>query len=69
MFQAFINELFRHMLRRQVVVYIDVILVYSVSLEDHIAHVLVVLERLMANHLLVMAEKCQFHLEAVSFLR
>jgi hypothetical protein len=37
-------------------------------LEDHIAQVRVVLERLLANHLFVKAEKYQFHQEAVSFL-
>ena len=64
-FQAFVNEVSRDMLRRQVVVYINGILA---TLEDHIAQVRVVLERLLANHLFVKAEKYQFHQEAVSFL-
>ncbi|KAM9422543.1 mucin-5AC-like [Salvelinus alpinus] len=51
------------MLRCQVVVYIDDILVYSANLEDHIAQVQVVLERLLANHLYVKA-KYQFHQES-----
>ena len=55
------------MLGRQVVVYIDDILVYSATLEDHIAHVRVVLERLLENHLYVKVLKCQFHQVAVSF--
>jgi hypothetical protein len=38
-FQAFINEMFRDMLGREVVVYIDDILVYSATLWDHITHV------------------------------
>jgi hypothetical protein len=33
-FQAFVNKVFRDMLGRQVIVYID-ILIYSVYLEDH----------------------------------
>lgn len=64
-FQSFVNEVFRVMLGPQVVEYIDDILVYSATLEDHIAHVRVVLERLLANQLFVKAEKCQFHQEDV----
>ncbi|XP_038841161.1 uncharacterized mitochondrial protein AtMg00860-like, partial [Salvelinus namaycush] len=44
------------------------ILGYLATLDDHIAHVRVVLECLLANHLYVKAEKGQFHQEAVSFL-
>lgn len=68
MFQAFINEVFRDMLGCQMVVYIDDILVYSATLEDHIAHIQIVLERLLANQLYVKAEKCQFHQKDVSYL-
>jgi hypothetical protein len=49
------------MLGRQVVMYIDDILIYSATLEDHIAHVQVVLGHLLETHLYVKAEKCQFH--------
>lgn len=52
-FQAFVNEVFQAMLVRQVVVYIDNILVYSATIEDHIAHVRVVLGRLLENRLYV----------------
>lgn len=38
-FQAFVNEVFQDMLRCQGVMYIDDILVYLATLEDHIAHV------------------------------
>jgi hypothetical protein len=38
-FQAFVNELFRDMLGCQVVVYINDILIYSPTLEDHIGHI------------------------------
>ncbi len=37
-FQSFINDVFRDMLNRQVVVYIDDILIYSDTLEDHVQH-------------------------------
>ena len=68
LFQAFVNEVFRDMLGRQVIVYIDDILIFSTNLEDHITHVRAVLKRLMVNHLFIKAEKCQFHHRAVSFL-
>ena len=38
-FQAFVNEGVRDMSGPQVGVYIDDILVYSATLEDHVAHV------------------------------
>ncbi len=38
-FQAFINDVFRDLLNRWVIVYIDDILIYSDSNQDHIKHV------------------------------
>ncbi len=56
------------MLNRWVVVYIDDILIYSDSYEDHDQHVRVVLQRLIANQLYAKREKCEFHQSTVSFL-
>ncbi len=67
-FQSFINEVFRDMLNRWVIVYIDDILIYSTSLEDHIKQVRAVLRRLIDHQLYAMAENCEFHQESVSFL-
>ncbi len=67
-FQAFINEVFRDMLNRWVIVYIDDILIYSDSYEDHVQHVRMVLQRLIANQLYAKTEKCEFHQSTVSFL-
>ncbi len=67
-FQSFINEVFRDMLNRWVIVYIDDILIYSTSLEDHIKQVRAVLRRLIDHPLYAKAEKCEFHQESVSFL-
>ena len=39
MFQAFVNEVFRDTVGRQVTVYTDAILIFSTNLEDHITHV------------------------------
>lgn len=43
-FQAFINNVFRDMLNRWVIVYIDDILMYSESYEEHVEHVRAVLK-------------------------
>jgi hypothetical protein len=48
-FQAFVNKVFRDMLGCQVIVYIDNILVYSATPEDHITDIRAVLECLLAN--------------------
>ncbi|KAL0181815.1 hypothetical protein M9458_024221, partial [Cirrhinus mrigala] len=67
-FQAFINETFRDMLNRWVIVYIDDILIYSSTLTDHIQHVRSVLQCLIAHQLYAKEEKCEFHRGKVSFL-
>ncbi|KAG1926787.1 retrotransposable element [Pimephales promelas] len=67
-FQAFMNDVFRDMLDRWVIVYIDDILIYSDSLEEHVQHVRSVLQRLIQFHLYAKMEKCEFHQTSVSFL-
>ncbi len=67
-FQSFINDVFRDMLNRNVIVYIDDILVYSESLEKHIQDVRAVLKCLIEHQLYAKAEKCEFHLTSLSFL-
>ncbi|KAL1256449.1 hypothetical protein QQF64_011994 [Cirrhinus molitorella] len=67
-FQAFINVTFRDMLNRWVIVYIDDILIYSETLEDHVRHVRAVLQRLIQHQLSAKAEKCEFHQSSISFL-
>lgn len=57
-FQSFINDVFRDMLNRNVIVYIDDILVYSESLEKHIQDVRAVLKCLIEHQLYAKAEKC-----------
>lgn len=48
-FQAFINEVFRDMLERGVVVYIDNILVYSTDRVQHVSLFRSVLRRLLEH--------------------
>ncbi|XP_053486038.1 uncharacterized protein LOC128610642 [Ictalurus furcatus] len=67
-FQNLINDALRDMLGRYVIAYIDDILIYSTSLEEHVQHVRHVLQRLLQYQLYVKAEKCEFHQHTISFL-
>ncbi|KAL0177165.1 hypothetical protein M9458_026059, partial [Cirrhinus mrigala] len=67
-FQSFVNEVFRDMLNRWVIVYIDDILVYSGSLPEHVNHVRLVLQCLIKHQLYAKEEKCEFHRDTISFL-
>ncbi|KAK3541648.1 hypothetical protein QTP86_033849 [Hemibagrus guttatus] len=67
-FQALINGVFRDLLGRGVIAYIDDILVYSTSMEEHVCQVREVLARLQRFHLFVKLEKCEFHRTTVTFL-
>jgi len=51
------------------VVFVDDILVYSKTREEHEKHLRVVLQTLKDNRLYVKLSKCEFWLEEVSFLR
>ncbi|KAK3532723.1 hypothetical protein QTP86_028088 [Hemibagrus guttatus] len=67
-FQALINEVFRDLLGRGVIAYIDDILVYSTSMKEHVIQVREVLARLQQHHLYIKLEKCEFHCSVVTFL-
>ncbi|KAK3572408.1 hypothetical protein QTP86_032628 [Hemibagrus guttatus] len=55
-------------LGKWVIAYIDDILVYSTSLEEHVRHVREVLSRLQRHRLFVKPKKCEFHQSTMSFL-
>ncbi len=67
-FQSFVNEIFRDMLDHWVVVYIDDIVIYSNSFDEHIHHVRSVLQSLIQHQLHAKAEKCESHQTKTSFL-
>ncbi|KAL0170808.1 hypothetical protein M9458_035404, partial [Cirrhinus mrigala] len=67
-FQNLVNDMLGDMLNRFVFVYLDDILIFSPSLQEHSRHVRQVLQRLLENQLFVKAEKCEFHADTVSFL-
>nr|KYP66248.1 Transposon Ty3-G Gag-Pol polyprotein [Cajanus cajan] len=67
-FMDYMNRIFRSFLDRLVVVFIDDILVYSRSLEDHREHLRLVLEVLRERQLYAKLSKCEFCLSEVKFL-
>ncbi|KAI2652744.1 Transposon Tf2-6 polyprotein [Labeo rohita] len=67
-FQAFVNEIFRDMLHRHLIVYIDDILIYSENLETHIQQVRTVLQCLIKHQLYAKLPKCEFHQTKITFL-
>jgi hypothetical protein len=67
-FMNLMNKVFMEELDRFVIVFIDNILVYSRSVEEHGQHLKVVLEKLRAHQLYVKFSKCEFWLQKVSFL-
>ncbi|MBW0526340.1 hypothetical protein O181_066055, partial [Austropuccinia psidii MF-1] len=67
-FQNLVNDIFYDLLDVYVVVYLDEIMVFSKSEEEHVTHVYPVLARLRANNLFAKASKCLFHVSGVEYL-
>jgi transposase InsO family protein len=67
-FQRFVDETFRDMIGKFVVIYLDDFLIYSQDEASHQMHVMAVLQRLRENHLFGKLEKCQFDVPSVKFL-
>jgi Reverse transcriptase (RNA-dependent DNA polymerase) len=67
-FMDLMNRIFRDLLDSTVVVFIDDILVYSGSYEEHSEHLRVVLQRLRDHKLYAKLSKCEFWSDQVSFL-
>ena len=60
LFQHYINDTLRDYLNVFYTVYIDDILIYSNSWEEHTAHVKKILERLWITDLQINISKCEF---------
>lgn len=67
-FQSLVNDVLRDYLNQFVFVYLDDILIFSRSPQEHVLHVRKVLQRLLENKLFIKGEKCEFHVPSVSFL-
>ena len=67
-FMELMNSVFRDMLDRSVLVFLDDILVFSKTLEEHVTHLREVLDRLRAQKLYAKLSKCELIRRMVTFL-
>jgi hypothetical protein len=66
-FMYMMNKVFIEYLDMFVMVFIDDILVYSISEEEHEGHLHLVLQKLRDHRLYAKLSKCEFWLEQVAF--
>jgi hypothetical protein len=67
-FMNLMNSVFMDYLDKFVVVFIDDILIYSQSEEEHVNHLKMVLQRLREHQLYAKLSKCEFWINEVLFL-
>jgi hypothetical protein len=67
-FQSLMNDIFRGLLRKFVLVFFDDILIYSKSWEDHLSHLTTVFKILKTHRLYVRKDKCSFGQQRVNYL-
>ena len=67
-FQAVINNVFRHLINKSVLIYMDGILVFSKTKQEHLQHLEQVLKILQTNHLTAKMSKCHFFREKLQSL-
>jgi hypothetical protein len=67
-FQRFMNDIFKDLIDKNVIVYLDDILIYSDTLEEHRKHVKEVLRRLRKHGLYANHSKCTFNSNTVEYL-
>ena len=66
--QCFMNDIFGNLLNVCMLVYLDDILIYSDSREEHIWHIRKVLHCLQQHNLYAHADKCFFYVQTVKYL-
>ena len=67
-FQHMINDIFPEYLDDFVVIYLDDILVFSSSMEEHTHHVRLILSKLREHGLYAKRQKCEFDRNSIEFL-
>ena len=67
-FQCIMNQVLSPFLRQFVMVFLDDILIYSSTLEDHVIHFQQVLENLRVNKLYLKHSKCSFAQHSLEYL-
>jgi hypothetical protein len=67
-FQCVMNQVLHPFLRQFVLVFLDDILIYSKSLQDHVAHLKQVLSTLRTHQLYLKSSKCSFAQASLEYL-
>ena len=67
-FQNFMDSIFSDLLYKGVVIYLDDIMIYTKTMDEHIILVTEILSRLRKHNLTANLKKCHFHKESVDFL-
>jgi hypothetical protein len=67
-FQSYINNAIREALDNFASAYLDDVLIYSDSEEEHVGHVKWIMQRLLEAGLYLKPEKCEFHKDTVRYL-
>jgi hypothetical protein len=67
-FMYLMNKVFMEYLDKFIVVFIDDILIFSKTMEEHEEHLRLVLEKLRSNQLYAKFSRCEFWLTEVAFL-
>jgi hypothetical protein len=67
-FQGIMNTIFSPLLRKSVLVFMDDIMIYSHTLEDHVKHLHQVFNILQDNHFLIKKSKCVFGQQKLEYL-
>jgi len=67
-FQSLMNNIFQPLLRKCVLVFVDDILIYSKSLDEHVEHLQQVLNLLNQHDLLLKRSKCTFAQQSLEHL-
>ena len=67
-FQSIMNRIFADILRKHVLVFMDDILIYSKSLEDHVIHLDQVFQILSHYQFLIKLSKCEFAKQQLEYL-
>jgi hypothetical protein len=67
-FQALMNDTLQDFIRVFVLVFFDVILIFSNSWSEHLQHVQAVLQRLREHHHAVKRSKCSFGTTSVGYV-
>jgi hypothetical protein len=67
-FQCLMNAIFGSHMRKFVLVFMDDILVFSKTLDDHVEHLKIVFQILLEHQLFIKFSKCTFAQQQLSYL-